>query len=141
MKKLFYSSVVLLSLLIVSCAPDKKDDPTSPSNPTADSRDKFTGSWSGTENCASGINGGVGISSISKSSSLANSIVIDNFAGLTYSVYAVVDNSNFTIPYQQIGTVGYAKGSGTLTTASRIDMTYTTTVNTDRDSCSAVYTK
>lgn len=146
MKQLFYFISLAGALLVSSCASDKNDDPNAPA-PTTDSRDKFVAYWNVSENSTTSTTPNSYVVNITKSTSSTNSIIISNFYGLTnYTVYATVSNNNITIPYQQLkdntsSTIGFAKGSGTLTSATNISMNYTTTVSTSRDSCTATYTK
>src|ERR1700741_476209 len=120
MKKLLYFTFVLGGLLIASCAPDTKDDPSNPSNPATDDRDKYVATWNANENSAvAGTN--THTVNISKSTTNSTEITIANFAGLPASARAVVNNNILTIPYQQVGTIGFAKGSGTMTSATNIN--------------------
>lgn len=144
MKKILKFIIILPALFIASCADDKKDEPLSPSS---DARDKFAARWNVSENSTTSTTPNSYTVNITKSNSSSSSIIIENFYGLTtYTVYATVSNSNFTIPYQQIknntsSTIGFAAGSGTLISASNISLTYTTAISTNRDSCTATYTK
>lgn len=139
MKTLFYISIAISGLLITSCASDKKDDPSAPS-PSTDNRDKFVGYWNVNENSATaGTN--THTVNIVKSSSNSNEIQLNNFSSLSVSARASINNNIITIPYQQLGSIGFTQGSGTLTSATSISMNYTTTISTNRDSCSAIYTK
>ena len=139
MKKLFYLTGLLGILFVSSCASDKNDDPNAP-QPTTDIRDKFVAYWNVNENSATaGIN--THTVNIIKSTSYSSEIIINNFSGLSVSARASVNNNILTIPFQTIGSIGYAKGSGTLTSATNISMSYTTTIGSSRDSCTAIYTK
>lgn len=146
MKKLLCLSVILSGLFLGSCASDKEDDPNAP-EPTTDPRDKFVSYWNVSENSTTSTTPNSYIVNITKSTSSSSSIIINNFYGLTnYTVYATVSNNNLSIPYQQIkdntsSSIGFAKGSGTLTSATNISMNYTTSISTSRDSCTATYTK
>jgi PBP1b-binding outer membrane lipoprotein LpoB len=139
MKKLTYLSIVAVALILASCAKDSKDDPAAPS-PTTDPRDQYVAYWNVSENSAT-----VGVTThtvnIVKSTTNSSEVLLNNFSGLSVSARATVNNNHLTIPYQQLGSIGFAQGSGTLTTASKIDMTYTTTISGNRDSSIAVYTK
>ncbi|MBI3520665.1 MAG: hypothetical protein HY062_15100 [Bacteroidetes bacterium] len=139
MKKIVYSALVLTGLFVASCAPDKNDDPASPT-PDLDARDKYVAYWTAHENSALAGSNSYTVNII-KSTSNSNDIIINNFSGLAVSARATVNNSSFTIPYQQIGTIGFTKGSGTLTAANSILLSYTTTIGTSRDSSTATYTK
>ncbi len=144
MKKLFFLIGLIATMFVSSCASDKKDDPISPST---DVRDKFISHWNVSENSTTSTTPNSYVVNITKSTSNSTAIIIDDFYGLTnYTVYATVSNNNVSIPYQQIkdntaSTIGFAKGSGTLTSATNISMNYTTTISTSRDSCTATYTK
>lgn len=137
MKKLFCLLVILSGLFVASCASDKKDDPLEPST---DPRDKFVAYWNVSENSATaGTN--THTVNIIKSTTNSIEIIINNFSGLSVSARASVSNNVLTIPDQQIGSIGFTKGSGTLTNATNISMSYTTSIITSRDSCTATYTK
>lgn len=147
MKKLNYIYIIVLSAVLFSCAKDDTTNPNSPSNPTTDARDGFVANWNATENSTTSSTPNGYAVSISKQTSVATGIIINNFYGLTtYSVNATVSGNSFTIPYQSIknntnSTIGFAAGSGTLSTATKINLTYTTTISGNRDSCTTVYTK
>ncbi len=137
MKKLFYFGTILTGLFLASCTSDKKDDPIP--EPT-DTRQKLVASWSVNENSAvAGSN--THTVNIVKSTTNSSEIIINNFSGLSVSARASVSNNNLTIPYQQIGTIGFTKGSGIFNGSNTISLTYTTTISTSRDSCTATYTK
>jgi hypothetical protein len=137
MKKLINFTIILTGMFVASCASDKKDEPVPSST---DARDKFVAHWNVIENSAvAGQNSFV--VNITKSTTNSGEIIIDNFSGLQASVRSSVNNNILTIPYQQIGTVGFTKGSGSLTSTTRISLNYTTTIGTSRDSSTAVYTK
>ena len=101
------------ALAITSCASDDKDEPS----PSTDIRDNFVAYWNVIEN--SSVIGGANsfVVNITKSTTNSNEIVINNFSGLPVSARASVSNNNITIPYQQLGTIGFTQGSGTLTNA------------------------
>jgi PBP1b-binding outer membrane lipoprotein LpoB len=144
MKKLINFTIIVSAIFVASCASDKKEDPISPST---DTRDKFIAHWNVTENSTTSTTPNSYTVNVTKSNSSSSSIIIENFYGLTtYTVYATVNNNNFTIPYQQIknstsSTIGFAAGSGTLINSTNINLTYTTAIATNRDSCTATYTK
>ena len=139
MKKLLYITIAITGLLITSCASDKKDDPDAPA-PSTDNRDKYVAYWNVNENSAiAGTN--THTVNIIKSTTNSSEIIINNFSGLSVSARASVSNNNLTIPYQQIGTIGFTHGSGIFNGSNSISMTYTTTISTSRDSCTATYTK
>ena len=134
--KLFYVACLSLSLIIISCKPDKTDDPTAPS-PTTDARDKYIGSWLCNEN--SKVSGQTSYTvSISKSTSSSSEILIDHFYDLQAQARATVASNNISIPYQQLGTIGFASGSGTLSSSgTNLALTYTTNVAGNKDTCTA----
>lgn len=146
MKNKLYIGLLLITLLISSCAKDDGTDPNATS-PTTDNRDALIGSWGVTENSTTSTTPNTYTVIIGKQSSTSSGIVIDNFYGLTtYSVSAVVTGNTFKIPYQSIknntnSTIGFAAGSGTLATSTKINITYTTSIAGGRDSCTATYTK
>jgi hypothetical protein len=138
MKKLLYFSIAITGLLITSCASNSKDDDSI--EPSTDPREKYVAYWNVNENSAvAGTN--THTVNIIKSTTNSNDIIINNFSGLSVSARASVSNNNLTIPYQTIGGIGYAQGSGTFNGSNSIAFTYTTTISTSRDSCSATYTK
>lgn len=138
MKKIFYFNLLICSFTLFSCAEASKDDDDL--NPDTDQRDKFVGYWTANENSAlAGTNSHT--VNIIKSTNNSSEILLNNFSGLSVSARASVNNNLLTIPFQQIGQIGFTKGSGTLTSASSISLSYTTTTGTSRDSSTAVYTK
>ncbi len=139
MKITIYQITFLIGLFLASCASDKNNDPASPS-PSSDARDKFVAYWNVSENSATaGANSHT--VNITKSSSISNEIEISNFSGLSVTAKASVNNNILTIPYQQLGSIGFTKGTATLTAATSISFNYTTTIGNNRDSCTAIYTK
>lgn len=138
MKKLLYLSISIAGLLITSCASNSKDDDSI--EPSTDPREKYVAYWNVNENSAvAGTN--THTVNIIKSTTNSNEIIINNFSGLSVSARASVSNNNLTIPYQQIGSIGFTQGSGTFNGSNSIAFTYTTTISTSRDSCTATYTK
>ncbi len=138
MKKIYYLLFMAAALAITSCASDDKDEPS----PSTDIRDNFVAYWNVIEN--SSVIGGANsfVVNITKSTTNSNEIVLNNFSGLTVSARASVSNNNITIPYQQLGTIGFTQGSGTLTNATTISLSYTNTIgSTAADNCTAIYTK
>lgn len=139
MKKLLYISMAVVGLLITSCASDKKDDPDSP-EPSTDPRDRYVSHWSVIENTSSsGTN--THTVNITKSTTNSSEIIIDNFSSLPVSVRASVNNNNLTIPFQQMGSIGFTQGSGVYNGSNSISLAYTTTISTSVDTCTATYTK
>lgn len=139
MKKIAYFTLIATGIILASCASDKKDDPTAPA-PSTDPRDKFVAYWNVNENSATaGTN--THTVNIVKSTSSSSEISINNFSGLSVAARATVNNNILTIPYQQLGSIGFTQGTGTLTGATSISLNYTTTIATSRDSSTAVYTK
>ncbi len=141
MKKLLYFSIIATGLVLASCAKDDKDDPQAPSTPSTDARDPYIAYWNVTENSAT-VGSSTHTVNIVKSTTNSSEVLLNNFSGLSVSARASVSGSHLTIPYQQLGSIGFASGSGTLSTnTSSINMTYTTIINANRDSSTAVYTK
>jgi hypothetical protein len=139
MKKLLYLSIAITGLLITSCASNNKEDDDSIA-PSTDPREKYVAYWNVNENSAvAGTN--THTVNIIKSTTNSSEIIINNFSGLSVSARASVSNNNVTIPYQQIGSIGFTQGSGTFNGSNSIAFTYTTTISTSRDSCTATYTK
>ena len=141
MKPLLKISFITVSIFFASCASNKNDDPNS-QQPSSDIRDNFIAFWNVIEN--SSTIGGTNsfVVNITKSTTNSNEIILNNFSGLSISARASVSNNNITIPYQQIGTVGFTQGSGTLTNANTMSLTYTNTIGaTAADNCTAVFTK
>lgn len=138
MKKLIHFTIILAGIFLSSCAEDQKDDPISPST---DARDKYVAYWDVIENSAiAGQNSFV--VNITKSTSNSTEIILNNFSGLSVSARASVSNNILTIPYQQIGTIGFTQGSGTLTNATSISLSYTNTIGASAaDNCTAVFSK
>jgi hypothetical protein len=139
MKKLLYLSIAITGLLITSCASNNKDEDDSIA-PSTDPREKYVAYWNVNENSAvAGTN--THTVNIIKSTTNSSEIIINNFSGLSVSARASVSNNNLTIPYQQIGSIGFTQGSGIFNGTNSIAFTYTTTISTSRDSCTATYTK
>lgn len=145
MKKLISLLIVAISITMLSCAKDEKTNP--PITPSTDARDGYVANWSASEiSTTSGTPNSYTVN-ITKSSTISTAIIIENFYGLSgYTVSASVSGNTFTIPYQTIknntsSAIGFASGSGTLTNASKINLTYTTSITGNRDSCTTVYTK
>jgi hypothetical protein len=145
MKKLFYYAIIVIGIGMMSCAKDEKTNP--PITPSTDARDGYVANWSASEiSTTSGTPNSYTVN-ITKSSTISIGIIIENFYGLSgYTVSATVSGNTFTIPYQTIknntnSAIGFASGSGTLTNASKINLTYTTSITGNRDSCTTVYTK
>ncbi len=139
MKNISYLSLLFLGLLAASCADNKSDDSSSP-EPTSDSRDKFVAYWNVNETSAL-IGPNSHTVNIVKSTTNSNEVQLNNFSGLSLSARASVNNNMLTIPYQQLGNLGFTQGTGTLTSATSISFNYTTTTGTSRDSSTAIYTK
>jgi hypothetical protein len=139
MKKLLYLSIAITGLLITSCASNNKEEDDSIA-PSTDPREKYVAYWNVNENSAvAGTN--THTVNIIKSTTNSSEIIINNFSGLSVSARASVSNNNLTIPYQQIGSIGFTQGSGIFNGTNSIAFTYTTTISTSRDSCTATYTK
>lgn len=136
MKKELFA--LLISLSIASCSNDTKNESTSPAN---DARDKFVASWLANENSA--LAGPTAYTvNVIKSTTNTNEILIYNFYGIpNSSVRASISNNQLVIPYQIFAGNNFTQGNGLLTTANSISLNYTTTVGTNRDSCSAIFTK
>lgn len=140
MKKLLYFSIIATGLVLASCAKDDKDDPQTPS-PSTDSRDPYIAYWNVAENSAT-VGASTHTVNIVKSTTNSSEVLLNNFSGLAVSARASVNGNYLTIPYQQLGSIGFASGSGTLSASTTsISMTYTTIINANRDSCTALYTK
>ena len=145
MKQPFYFIISLIALVMISCA--KNEQTNAPVDPNADPRDSYVANWSASEfSTTSGTPNSYTVN-ITKSSTISTAIIIENFYGLSsYTVGADVSNNTFIIPYQTIknntnSQIGFASGSGTLTTASKINLTYTTSISGVRDSCTTTYIK
>lgn len=136
MKKIIFLITVSITLFVVSCAPDKTDDPLSPA-PDIDARDKYIGTWQCNEN--SKVSGSTSYTiAISKSTTNTSEILINKFYDLQAQARASVSNYNITIPYQQLGSIGFASGSGILaTSATNLALSYTTNVAGNKDTCTA----
>jgi hypothetical protein len=138
MKKIHYLLFIAASIAISSCASDNQD----PVSPSTDLRDNFVAYWNVIENSTTIGGQTTFVVNVAKSTTNSNEIILNNFSGLSQSARASVSNNNITIPYQQIGTVGFTQGSGTLTNANTMSLTYTNTIGaTAADNCTAVFTK
>ena len=139
MKKLLYITLAATGLFVASCASNSKDDSDSPA-PSTDPREKYVAYWNVSENSAVAGTSTHTVNII-KSTTNSSEIILNNFSALSVSARATVNNNNLTIPYQQIGSIGFTQGSGTFNGSNSIAFTYTTTISTSRDSCTATYTK
>lgn len=140
MKPLLKISFITVAIFFASCASNKNDDPNS-QQPSSDLRDNFVANWNVTEN-STFANQTSFVVNITKSTTNSNEIILNNFSELSESVRASVSNNNITIPYQQIGIVGFTQGSGTLTNANTMSLTYTNSIGPPpADNCTAVFTK
>lgn len=136
MKNLIKLTFIVITLSLASCASDKKDDPLAPA-PSNDARDKYTGVWLCNE--TSKVSGSTSYTiNISKSTSNTSEVKIDKFYDLIPQAYASISSNNLTIPYQQLGSLGFAKGTGTLSTnGSTLSLAYTTDISGNKDTCTA----
>jgi len=126
-------------LYLSSCAPDKSDDPISPSS--SDARDKYVSTWSCNEHSTL-IGGNTTYTiTISKSNTNSSEILISNFYQLGSTARASVSSSNFSIPYQQFGSTGFVNGGSGSISGNTIHMTYTMAIGADNDTCSATCTR
>lgn len=142
MKSVIQITIFSLALSIASCASStKKDEPTAPSTPAVDSREKFVGVWNGVETSATIGQQPVHVVTISKSASASSEILIGNFANTQSAARAVVNNTVFTIPYQAISGGYVTGGSGVYSSNNAINLTYTIVIGVNRDSCTTVYSK
>ncbi len=142
MKSFIHITLFSLAIGLVSCASaTKKDDPTAPSTPAIDSREKFVGDWNGVETSATIGQQPVHIVKISKSASASSEVLIGNFANTQSAARAVVNNTVLTIPYQLINGGYVTGGSGVYSSNNVVNLTYTLIIGSSRDSCSTVYTK
>lgn len=139
-QKLIYGLLLVGGLFIISCKPDKEEDPNAP-GPSTDARDKYVGQWLCNE--TSRISGNTSYTiNISKSTSGTSDISIDHFYDLNAQARASVSGNSISIPYQQLGSIGFASGSGNLaSTGTSLSMSYTTNVGGNKDTCTAVCTK
>ena len=143
MKSVIHLTLFALALSVASCASNtKKDDPTAPSTPSVDSREKFVGDWDGTEYSAVAASTlPVHVVKISKSANASSEVLIGNFAGTQSAARAVVNNTVFTIPYQAINGGYVTGGSGIYSSTNVVNLTYTLIIGASRDSCTTVYNK
>ena len=142
MKKIFlFASATILfgTLFLASCT---KSEDTSTGTPTSsDPRARFLANWSIAEN-SHDFGTATYYVTIADSSD-ATHIVFAYLYGDNRKVYATVSGNNFTIPSQTLTGVGHTfSGSGVLSNANRIDMTYLVrTTTTHYDTVTAVLTK
>lgn len=140
MKKVIYILFVFSTLYLISCKSDNNDDPLTPS--TGDERDKYVGTWMCNE--ISQVSGATSYTiSVSKSTSNANEIAINKFYNLITQPRATVSGNNITIPYQSLASLGFASGTGTLSsTGTSLSMRYIVKIGSnDNDTCTATCTK
>lgn len=123
--------IVAAALILQSC------DKTGDNNPSADARLQFLGTWT----CAE-TSGPTYPVSISEDASNSAQILIGNFhfLGAAEKVYAVATANGFTIPSQSL--CGYTfNGSATVSSSTRVNVTYTANDQTDIVTVNAVYSK
>jgi hypothetical protein len=139
MKKLFSLlsiTAISFSLFMVSCS---KEEEPEPSTGSTDPRAKFVATWQNDENSQD-----FGTSSypvIVSDSSNASYIMFGFLYGFNKRVYATVGGNSFNIPTQLISGSNVS-GSGTLTNADQINMTYIVqTTGTHWDTVTCVLTK
>jgi len=102
---------------------------------------KFVASYNGSDVCTSGNY--TFTANIAASSTIANGVIITNFAGFgsSFTVLATVDGSTLTIPSQSVSGIALS-GSGTLNSAGNaIQLTYTANDGTLSDNCTGTWTK
>lgn len=126
---------LLVTLLFISCTKEEEDDPL---NPSADSREKFTGSWL----CSETINSSLSTFTIEfVNLGDADSVYIYNFAntGTSQKAVGLVSGNSLTIPNQTIGiTPVPVNGTGVLNSSNnKITLNYTY----DGDAASATCTR
>jgi hypothetical protein len=136
MKKTIRYSLIFATVisLFFSCNPDDNN-----TDPTADPRDKFVGSWlcneTSTQNGPSSYN-----VSITLNSANSTQIYMNTFYG-SLKIYGVVANLNVTVPSQTVS--GFTvHGSGTMVNNNtKINWNYWADDGADIDTCTAVYSK
>lgn len=139
MKKIFLfaaSAILTGTLFLSSCS--KTDDPAV--TPTSsDPRDKFVANWYVSENSH---DFGSSTYNVAISDSTNSSYILFGYLyGYNRKTYATVNGNNFSIPSQIIQGQTIL-GSGVLSNASRIDMTYLVrTTSSHYDTIRAVLTK
>ncbi len=128
-------AAIVLSLVLVSCAPEEDPPPT-------DDRDKFVGSWTCPEQSSQN-----GLSTftihINKSTTNSTQMDIENFYNAGFSNRAVVNVSgnSFSASNQPFAGFTITTVSGNSTGASTLTMNYIIQNGSVFDTCSASCTK
>ena len=138
----FFSLFIVGILFIEGCAKDEENSqPGNNTNSTSEPRDAIIGSWVCQEN--SSLNGTSGFPvKITKNTSVSDGIGLDNFYNIGFgNVTAATTNGSFiSIASQTIS--GYnIQGSGSVTSSTKINISYIVRYNNVSDTCSAVLTK
>lgn len=134
MKKisLFIILIILSGIAFFdSCNPDEN------TNPNADARDNYLGTWRVQEAGKAKLTYEVQISADPNNST---QVLIGNFYNFGIEPYALVTSSNITVPSQSFGKFVQVYGSGTLS-GSKITWTYYVNNGADLDTIHSVYTK
>lgn len=139
MKKLISFSLataIFGTLFLSSCS--KEEDPE-PSPGTTDPRDRFTHTWYNSENS---VDFGAANYNVTVSDSSNSSYIMFGFLyGFNTRIYATFGGNSFTIPSQLVSG-NNVSGSGTLTNANQINMTYIVqTTGSHWDTVTCVMTK
>lgn len=131
MKNLFRTLVFLLTIGVSSCAEDT-DFPID-----QDEIEKFIGSWNVSDNALK-INYEV---NIERSATNSSRIILNNFAGSGDAAEGLVAGKSIVISYQEVGQGWYVNGTGTYTSESRLDFSYTLDIGGTEENRRAVFTK
>jgi len=143
MKTTYKISAVLLiamGIFINACQKDTLD----PATP-ADSRDKYTGSWTCSETNTKTNKKNVFTVSISKAAANSSDLILSNFNNIggstAYYVKSSLSGSSISIPSQDV--LGdQISGSGSIAADTKINFTYTVyDPNGTTDAYAAIYTK
>lgn len=131
---IIFSSIVILD----SC---KKDNNNTPQNPTADVRDKYTGTWHCFETDKKDNTTRKFDVTISTDQSNSSKILMANFYELVNTTaYAIVADPKVNIPSQKISNFTIS-GDGTFVSNTKITWTYTVNDGADITPYSADFTK
>ncbi len=131
----FFFAVLIFALgFFSSCQPDQQPTPT-------DARDAYVASWTCNEH-SSQIGASTYTVHISKSTTNATQVLIDNFYNLGTNFKAMTDinGTSLTIPTQTLNS-NQLHGSGTKVATNTVNLTYYMNNGSAVDTCSATLTR
>ncbi len=128
-------TLFIIAIVLTACTKDEEPTPVDP-------RDQYVGSWVCAEN--SKINGQTTFNvNIKKNTADETQILIDNFYnyGFNKSIYITLSSTTITIPQQTFSGSNTVNGTGTASSASKINLTYYVKDGASTDTCTSILTK